>query len=167
VKFTIDGGTAVVDSDGSNGWSAQWNTAAFSNGSHTISAVATDTRGQTAGHSITVTVSNATAPSEGDTASVASVTYETAGGYRNDLDLYITVQVEDDLGNPVAGASFTSAIYLNGRIYRALSGRTDAGGSAVLRVTRAPAGSYRTRITALSASGLTWDGVTPQNGFTK
>jgi subtilisin len=167
VKFTIDGGSAVVDSDGSNGWSAQWNTAAFSNGSHTLAVVATDTKGQTAGHSIAVTVSNATAPSEGDTASVASVTYKTAGGYRNDLDLYITVQVEDDLGNPVAGASFTSAIYLNGRIYGALSGRTDAGGSGVLRITRAPAGTYRTRITALTATGLTWDGVTPENGFTK
>lgn len=167
VKFTIDGGTAVVDTDGSNGWSAQWNTTAFSNGSHTVAVVATDTKGQTAGHSITVTVSNAAAPSEGDTASVASVTYETAGGYRNDLDLYITVRVEDNRGDPVGGASFLSAIYLNERIYGALSGRTDAGGSCVLRISRAPSGMYRIRISSLTATGLTWDGVTPENGFTK
>lgn len=167
VKFTIDGGTAVVDTDGSNGWSAQWNTAAFSNGSHTVAVVATDTKGQTAGHSITVTVSNAAAPSPGDTASVASVTYETSGGYRNDLDLYITVRVEDNRGDPVGGASFLSAIYLNERIYGALSGRTDAGGSCVLRISRAPSGMYRIRISSLTATGLTWDGVTPENGFAK
>ncbi len=167
VKFTIDGGTAVVDADRTNGWSAQWNTVAFTNGSHTVSAVATDTKGQTAGHSIAVTVSNTTAPSQGETVSVGSITYETAGGYRNDLDLYISVQVEDELGNPVVGASFMSAIYLNGRVYMALSGRTDANGSAMLRITRAPSGTYQTRITSLAAAGLTWDGVTPQNGFTK
>lgn len=167
VKFTIDGGSAVVDTDGANGWSAQWNTTLFANGSHTVSAVVTDTKGQTAGHSIAVTVSNSTAPSQGETASVESIAYETAGGYQNDLDLYITVQIEDDLGNPVGGASFMSAIYLNGRIYMALSGRTDVTGSATLRIVRAPSGTYQTRITSLTAPGLTWDGVTPQNGFTK
>ncbi len=167
VKFTIDGGSAVVDTNGSNGWSAQWNTTVFSNGSHTVAAMATDTKEQTAGHSIAVTVSNATAPSQGETVSVGAITYRTAGGYRNDLDLYITVQVEDDLGSPVAGASVTSSVYLNGRIYRVLYGKTDATGSVTLRIARASSGTYETRIVKLIAADLTWDGVTPENGFTK
>ncbi|MGE5293613.1 MAG: S8 family serine peptidase [Solirubrobacterales bacterium] len=167
VKFTIDGGSAVVDTDGTNGWSAQWNTAAFANGLHTLAAVATDTKGQTSGHSITVTVSNNSASAQGKTASVGSITYKTAGGYPNNLDLYITIQVEDDLGNPLYGASCMPAIYLNGRIYRAMSGRTNASGSATLRIASAPSGTYQTRISSLTATGLTWDGVTPDNGFTK
>jgi thermolysin len=61
VEFFVDGGSIGVDSDGSDGWSASWDTTAYAEGSHTISATATDTAGQTATDSISVTVSNTSA----------------------------------------------------------------------------------------------------------
>ena len=58
VEFFVDGGSIGVDGDGSNGWSASWDTTAYADGSHTVSATATDTAGQTASDSISVTVDN-------------------------------------------------------------------------------------------------------------
>jgi len=166
VTFTVDGRTIAVDSDGGNGWSASWDTTSAADGNHTVTAVATDTKGQTASHSVLVTVKNV-APPTGTTASVRSITYSTAGGYAEDRDLYITLYVENDQGSPVENASAFVAIYLNGRINQVLSARTDASGSATLRIVYASSGSYETRIYSLTAAGLTWDGVTPPNGFTK
>jgi subtilisin len=160
VKFTIDGGTSVVDADGRDGWSADWDTTAFGNGTHTLSALATDTKGQTAGHSIGVTVSNAATP-EGQTASVDSVTY--TGG----LDLTITMHVRNDVGSPVANATVMLAIYRNGGIYMAAMARTNASGFGAVRLARAPSGVYETRITNLTTTGLSWDGTTPQNRFVR
>jgi len=166
VRFTVDGQTVAVDSDGRNGWSAPWNTTSAADGGHTVAAVATDTAGQTASHSVLVTVKNA-APPTATTVSVRSITYRTAGGLQNNLDLYVTLYVEDDQGSPVANASALTLVYLNGRIYRVLTVRTDASGSATSRISYAPSGSYQTKVSILTVAGLTWDGVTPANQFTK
>jgi subtilisin family serine protease len=56
VEFFAGGTSLGVDQDGSDGWSASWNTT--EDGPYTITAIATDTAGQTASHSITVTVDN-------------------------------------------------------------------------------------------------------------
>ncbi len=79
VEFFIDGGSIGIDSDGSDGWSASWDTTAYADGDHTVEAVATDSAGQTASDSISVTVDNGTAddppsviitnPADGDTVS--------------------------------------------------------------------------------------------------
>src|SRR5262249_29222372 len=62
VQFFVDGNSIGTDTDGSNGWSASWNTAAFGNGPHTLTATATDTAGQTTTSvSVPVTVANPTA----------------------------------------------------------------------------------------------------------
>ncbi len=58
VEFFVDGGSIGVDSDSSDGWSASWDTTGYADGSHTVSATATDTAGQTASDSISVTVDN-------------------------------------------------------------------------------------------------------------
>jgi thermitase len=58
VEFLVDGGSIGVDTDGSDGWSASWATTEYGGGSHTVSATATDTAGQTAVDSVTVSVSN-------------------------------------------------------------------------------------------------------------
>jgi hypothetical protein len=77
VQF-FDGSTLIgTDADGSNGWSASWNTEGAAEGPHTITATATDTIGQTGSDSNTVTVDNAdgppsvsiTSPAEGATVS--------------------------------------------------------------------------------------------------
>jgi hypothetical protein len=58
VAFFVDDTPISVDTDGLDGWSAVWYTTVDDNGSHEITAMATDTKGQTSDHSITVTVTN-------------------------------------------------------------------------------------------------------------
>jgi hypothetical protein len=65
VEFFVDGASLSVDSDGTDGWSLSWDTTASSDGSHTVTAMATDTIGQTASDSISVTVDNSGATPTG------------------------------------------------------------------------------------------------------
>ncbi|MFO8036565.1 MAG: S8 family serine peptidase [Anaerolineales bacterium] len=58
VEFFVDGSSIGIDSDGSDGYSASWDTTAYVDGGHTVEAVATDSAGQTASDSISVTVDN-------------------------------------------------------------------------------------------------------------
>ncbi len=58
VEFFVDGGSIGTDTDGSDGWSASWDTTAYADGDHTVSATATDSAGQTASDSVSVTVDN-------------------------------------------------------------------------------------------------------------
>jgi subtilisin family serine protease len=58
VEFFVDGTSVGVDSNGIDGWTAEWDTTAYANGSYTVSATATDTEGQTASDSVSVTVDN-------------------------------------------------------------------------------------------------------------
>ena len=65
VQFFVDGGSIGTDSDGSDGWSTSWDTTTTSDGDHTVTAEATDTAGQTASDSVTVTVDNTTDSASG------------------------------------------------------------------------------------------------------
>jgi hypothetical protein len=58
VEFIVDGVSIGIDSDDSDGWSANWITTSWSDGSYIVSAIATDTAPQTASDSISVTVNN-------------------------------------------------------------------------------------------------------------
>jgi hypothetical protein len=58
VEFFVDGSSLGFDDIGSDGWSASWDTTAFADGLHTVSAAATDTAGQSASDSVSVTVDN-------------------------------------------------------------------------------------------------------------
>ncbi len=58
VEFFVDGVSIDVDSDGTDGWSASWDTTTETEGYHAVTATATDTAAQTASHSIAVTVDN-------------------------------------------------------------------------------------------------------------
>jgi len=62
VQFFIDGSTIGVDASGGDGWSADWVTTEYADGDHEVSATATDTAGQTATASVTVTVDNVSDP---------------------------------------------------------------------------------------------------------
>ena len=57
VEFFAGANPIGTDTDGTDGWTATWDTAGLS-GSHTVSAVATDTNGATASDAVTVTVDN-------------------------------------------------------------------------------------------------------------
>ena len=58
VGFAIDAAPIGTDSNGADGWSTPWNTTAVPDGSHVVSATATDTAGQTSTTSVSVTVAN-------------------------------------------------------------------------------------------------------------
>ncbi len=58
VEFFVDGASIGVDTNGGDGWSVSWDTTAKADGSHTVSATATDTAWKTGSDSVSVTVEN-------------------------------------------------------------------------------------------------------------
>ena len=164
VEFFIDGTSIGIDVDGSDGWAAAWDTSSYADGPYTITATATDAAGQTASHSVTVTVNNAE-KAEATAVSVQSINYSAQSGPGNG-DLLIRVQVVDNLENPVANASVLVGVFVDGRLRWTLSGATGADGSVSMRIAKARPGLYEATVAEVTAEGLTWDGVTPPNEFT-
>ncbi|MFQ5860631.1 MAG: S8 family serine peptidase [Dehalococcoidia bacterium] len=172
-------GTASDTEDGDLSASIAWNssidgslgtgasvTAVLSDGNHTITASVTDSGGKTGSASVSITVGNP--PATGTIVSVDSITYATQGGKNQDKHLLITIALVDDLGNPVAGAS-VSVTLENTTTGASWSGTgiTGENGTVTFSLKNAPAGDYTTTVTDVTADGLTWDGVTPPNGFNK
>ena len=62
VEFLVDGVSIGVDSDGTDGWAQSWATTDVADGSHGVTATATDSVGQTASDSISVQVDNVNDP---------------------------------------------------------------------------------------------------------
>jgi Bacterial Ig domain len=100
VQFFVDGSSLGVDTDGSNGWSANWDTTLYTDASHTVSATATDTIAQTGSDSNTVTVSNAAslALHVGDLDGSAALV-------RKNWNATVVVTVHDASHNPVANVT--------------------------------------------------------------
>ena len=136
--------------------------AKLSDGNHIITASVTDSGGKTASASISITVG--TPPQEPTAVIVDSITYTTE---RNNRDLLITVALVDDLGGPVSGASVSINISRNDAPAGSGSGTTGTDGTVTFKLKNAKSGTYTTQVTAVAAAGLTWDGVTPENYFTK
>lgn len=136
----------------------------LSNGNHVITAFVTDSNGASGTDSVSITVGTVTSPT---TVSVSSITYGTEGGKNGDKHLLVTVALENNLGNPVSGASVSIDLSRDGNVVGSGTGTTGSSGTVTFTLKNAAAGSYSTTITGVSASGLTWDGITPSNGFTK
>ncbi|KAG2473831.1 MAG: putative Aqualysin 1 [Nitrosopumilales archaeon] len=111
-------------------------------------------------HSTTVTV-KVTSTSEANTVSVSSITYATEGGKNKDKHLLITVALEDDLSNPVSGASVSIDLSRDGSFVGSGTGTTGTDGTVTFSLKNAKSGCYTTTVTDVTASGLTWDGTTP------
>jgi subtilisin len=164
VEFFVEGASIGIDTQARDGWTAWWDTASWEDGPHAVTAVATGATGQTTSHSISVVVDNTT-PRGAMTASVRTITYSMSEG--NSGHVVISVQVEDDAQQPVGKASILVSVSLNGQVYGALSGRTGRDGCATMKLIKAPSGFYQTTVANVTAAGLTWDGLTPSNGFSK
>ena len=154
----------ISDIDGPIGTGGSFSTT-LSDGNHTITASATDSGGKTGSVSISITVG--TPPAEATTVTVDSITYDTEGGKNKDKHLLITVALLDDLGNPVAGASVSIDLYLDGPLLTSGIGTTGTDGTVTFTLKNAKSGCYTTNVTDVTASGLTWDGATPANEFCK
>ncbi|NQT84664.1 proprotein convertase P, partial [bacterium] len=98
---------------------------------------------------------------------VSSIEYATTGGKNQDRHLEVTISLLDDLGGPVAGASVSAELYRDGGLDTSWTGSTGADGTVTFPRNNAPSGAYTTEVTAVLAAGLSWDGLTPTNGFTK
>jgi len=139
--------------------------AVLSDGTHTITASVTDSGGKTGSDSISITVG--TPPGEPTTVRVGTITYATEGGRDGKKHLSVTIALVDDLGNPVSGASVSIDVDLGESLYASETGTTGADGTVTFKLPNAPSGCYTTTVTDVTAEGLTWDGVTPENGFCK
>lgn len=106
------------------------------------------------------------APEPG-TVTVTSITYNTSGGRLGDRHLHVTVALEDDAGNPVADASVSIDLNLDESLYSSATGTTGSNGTVTFSFNNAPSGTYTTTVTDVTADGLEWDGVTPENSFEK
>ncbi len=102
------------------------------------------------------------------TLSVKNINYLTFGGLNNSQYLRETISVVNNLGNPVIGASLNISLKntSNGQTWSA-GGTTNSYGSVTFTLYYAPAGTYTTSVVNLTASGLTWDKLTPENSFVK
>ena len=109
----------------------------------TATVTATDAGGATASATVTVT----TKP-----AHVSSITYSRSGSY-----LYVTIST-------VPNATVGLKILKSGTAYASGSVNSGSTGTVTVHVT-VSRGCYSTTITSLAASGYTWDGQTPSNGF--
>ena len=138
--------------------------AILSDGTHTINAAVTDSGGKTGSYSITINVGFSSSSS---IASVLSINYYTEGGKNADAHLRIIVSLIDNLRNPVANASVRIALYHNGSSYLTVAGITGTDGKISFKANSAPSGTYTTTVTAVEASGLTWDNITPDNYYVK
>ncbi len=96
-----------------------------------------------------------------------STGYSVSGGKNNTSNLAVQVVLRDNFGNAVAGASVSTTLYLNGAVYGSATATTGSDGTALFLARNAPAGTYTTKVTNVSATGLTWDSLTPANSYTK
>lgn len=128
-------------------------------GAHTITASVTDPGGNVVRQSVSITVGSPSSPTQ---VKVTSIVYWMQGA-----NLLFTVELDNEFGGAVAGASVTAQLYewLWGTGPWNSTGTTDAQGKVTFQLSNAPWGCYITQILNVQAPGLTWDGLTPNNSF--
>lgn len=132
----------------------------LSDGKHLIKAAATNAAGKTGSFEIRVTVGKSTS------VSVTEILYRLDGGRSGDRNLLITVGLRDNFGDPAAAALVSIQLSApNGTLSG--QGTTGADGRVTFQVRNAVSGAYSTRVTSVSATGLTWDESSPPNSFLK
>lgn len=134
-------------------------------GPYTLAVTATDTRPVSGTGSASFSIVNAQAPA--NVASVTSINYATSGGKNGDKDLNITVQVNNDQGAVVSGATVSISLSRNGTPIASGTATTGTYGTVTFKLNNAASGTYSTTVTSVTAPGLTWDGNTPPNLFSK
>jgi hypothetical protein len=152
VEFFVDGASLGVDTTAP--YSVSWDTTTVSDGSHTVSAVATDTAAQTGSDTNTVTVDNVTEPSttahvgDLDGASVNNGSSWTAN---------VTITVHDNNHNPVSNAT-VSGTWSNGASGTA-SCTTNSSGQCAVSKSSIPkrTGSVRFTVDSVTHSTLTYN----------
>jgi hypothetical protein len=98
---------------------------------------------------------------------VASVTY--ALTRKGGTKLNVTVQVVDNLRQPVAAANVSITVKLNDAALPGIAAATTGSNGAVtFIINNAASGTYTTHVDSVTTSSptLTWDAETPPNSYT-
>lgn len=170
---TIDLSASAIDAeDGDISSSVSWSSdpdgklgnglgVKLSDGSHVITASATDDGGKSGTNAITITVGTPQdpLPTPSGTTRVSKVdNYVTGSRKKTKMNLAITIL--DENGTEVAGASVSmrSTHDLSDRTWSG-TGTTNTSGVLAFKLINAPTdGCYDTKVSAVSADGHTWDG---------
>jgi subtilisin family serine protease len=163
VQVFVDGALLGTTTPSGGAWSLLWDTTAQSDGAHTLTAVATDTVGQTGTSSATaVTVANI-APVT--VLHVGALSASASGGKR--WTATATVTIVDTADRPVAGAKATFAIETGTVALTAKGGSGPGSGGTQSCVTgidgrcsvtaKTTASSLRFVVSGVSRAGWTYD----------
>ena len=164
----VNGAATVVSFAGTattGTYTSDLDISSLADGDYTVEVTATDTRSISGSGTANFSIGHA--PSEPTTAIVNSITYITEGGKNSNKHLSIRIAVIDDFGNPVANASVSINLTLNDNVVGSGTGTTGSTGMVTFSYKNALSGHYETKITGVTATGLTWDGATPPNGYDK
>ena len=164
----VNGAATVVSFAGTatpGTYTSDLDISSLADGDYTVEVTATDTRSISGSGTANFSIGHA--PSEPTTAIVNSITYITEGGKNSNKHLSIRIAVIDDFGNPVANASVSINLTLNDNVVGSGTGTTGSNGMVTFSYKNALSGHYETKITGVTATGLTWDGATPPNGYDK
>ncbi len=132
---------------------------------YTVEVTVTDTRLISGSDTAIFTIGPA--PTGATNVIVDSITYDSEGGRNGDKHLLITVALVDNLANAVGGASVSIELRRDGSLVGSGTATTGTEGTVTFTLKNARSGRYTTNVTDVNAAGLTWDGVTPDNGFDK
>jgi subtilisin family serine protease len=144
--------------DGQIGTGASF-TRTLTNGNHTITASLTDSGGNPASASTSITVGASSTPTQ---VKVDSITYSQPG-----TTLFYTVKLVNEFGAPVPGATVSVDIMewvFTGWIWISTT-TTNNQGNAQFQLLNADFGCYVTSVRSVTAPGLTFVGGTPSNNF--
>jgi hypothetical protein len=164
---TVDGNAASVtftETGNPGTYTGALGLSSLGTGTHNVSVTVTDSRALsgTGSASFSIqTVINAT------TVSVSSITYSTSGGKNSSKNLNIKVQLNNNLGSAVSGASVSIQLSRNSTPIASATGTTGTSGSVTFVYNNALSGIYTTLVNNVVAAGLQWDGSTPTNSYTK
>lgn len=146
-------------------YTTQLDISTLAEGNHTFETTVTDGRTLSGTGSAAFTMSpEVVNPTQ---SIVQSITYTLSGGKNNDRNIVMTTTVRDDLGNVVPNAAVTLNVKKNGTAYLTVNGITDVNGKIVSTLSNAPTGCYTSTVVSVTATGLTWDGITPSNSICK
>jgi hypothetical protein len=137
----------------------------LSPGKHLITASVTDSGGLTDSASVNITVNPD--PNAATKVTVTNIAYSLEGGRSGAANLAITLTVINDKGIAVSGATVSVVVNKDNKAYFRGSGTTTADGKVKFVLRNFKSGTYKTTVTQVNVAGLTWDGITPTNSYTK
>jgi hypothetical protein len=154
VDFYVSNTLIGSDSDGSDGWSIDWDSTTVANGSQTLLAVATDDAGEST-DSVQVTI-NVDNPVADDVIFVGDIDGSAANEGKNWIAT-VSILVVDSSGNHIHDATVSGQ--WTGGFSGSATGTTDANGLVTLSSgnIRKNADSTTFTVSNVNATGLTYD----------